>query len=403
MLRNLEKLYVIFSLLYFAGALIPVESVQGIHDSSLDRIDIALQLLIFSMLSALLLVNFQKIIIAAKASIWPLIICAVLVLSTAWTVTHAYTLRRSIVFFVFTLFALYLSAAFDWEEQWSLFSWMLVLSVVGSIFMIFFFPQYGISHDLHEGDWKGLFAHKNILGLQSALAVMILLFTKPQGMPRIIRYGTILAGAVLLVLSHAVAAIAVTFLAIAAYPVLHILKVRNKKTLPLWVAFVPFVLIVVGLVYTNYQAVSEGLGKDPTLTGRTDIWEYVRSAISEKPLFGYGYSSFWMGSTRHAHNAYLDVLLDLGFFGLALLICTLISAFRRAGKLFQVSSESDKKWPLIFLVFFVIYNMGESNILRSHTYLWIPFVMLYADLGQMEYAEAVEPESELIPEQLPAR
>ena len=37
----------------------------------------------------------------------------------------------------------------------------------------------------------------------------------------------------------------------------------------------------------------EMLGKDPTLTGRTEIWPYVIDNIYQRPLFGWGYFGFW--------------------------------------------------------------------------------------------------------------
>ena len=37
----------------------------------------------------------------------------------------------------------------------------------------------------------------------------------------------------------------------------------------------------------------ELIGKDPTLTGRTEIWAYVIQDIWMKPLLGWGYYVFW--------------------------------------------------------------------------------------------------------------
>ena len=37
----------------------------------------------------------------------------------------------------------------------------------------------------------------------------------------------------------------------------------------------------------------EMIGKDPTLTGRTEIWTYVIQDIWMKPLLGWGYFGFW--------------------------------------------------------------------------------------------------------------
>ena len=38
------------------------------------------------------------------------------------------------------------------------------------------------------------------------------------------------------------------------------------------------------------------LGKDATLTGRTDLWEFVKICISQRPLLGWGFSAFWLST-----------------------------------------------------------------------------------------------------------
>ena len=62
------------------------------------------------------------------------------------------------------------------------------------------------------------------------------------------------------------------------------------------------------------------LGKDPTLTGRTDFWRLMLQAAADRPLLGYGYSTGFrdvvaksvaahsgFGDLPNAHNGYLDV------------------------------------------------------------------------------------------------
>src|SRR5690606_1197609 len=51
-------------------------------------------------------------------------------------------------------------------------------------------------------------------------------------------------------------------------------------------------VIAMGVVYL--PVVTEGLGKDQTLTGRTEIWEGVVWAIGERPLTGYGAGGAWI-------------------------------------------------------------------------------------------------------------
>ncbi len=86
------------------------------------------------------------------------------------------------------------------------------------------------------------------------------------------------------------------------------------------------------------DSILELLGKDPTLTGRTEIWAYVISDIQMKPLLGWGYGSFFGAIIRQpeeisdavhwvvpqAHNGLLEMLLEIGLVGLTLYVALLV-------------------------------------------------------------------------------
>ena len=71
------------------------------------------------------------------------------------------------------------------------------------------------------------------------------------------------------------------------------------------------------------------MGRDSTLTGRTEIWTHVLW-VAGNPLLGTGFESFWLGDRlanvwsimpgiQEAHNGYLEVYLNLGWIGVTLL------------------------------------------------------------------------------------
>ena len=82
----------------------------------------------------------------------------------------------------------------------------------------------------------------------------------------------------------------------------------------------------------------ELVGKDPTLTGRTQMWVYIIQDIWMNPWLGWGYFSFWSTSNPfaveisnvmgfvvpQAHNGLLELLLNAGVLGTALFIFILI-------------------------------------------------------------------------------
>jgi O-antigen ligase len=97
------------------------------------------------------------------------------------------------------------------------------------------------------------------------------------------------------------------------------------------VAVVP-VLVAPSLVET--------MGRDTTLSGRTEIWSILPTLVRNHWL-GAGYETFLMGprlvaaralmdaSFQEAHNGYLEVYLNLGWIGVFLFACLLISGYRR--------------------------------------------------------------------------
>jgi len=79
------------------------------------------------------------------------------------------------------------------------------------------------------------------------------------------------------------------------------------------------------------------VGKDPTLTGRTAIWEGARLAAQERPWLGHGLEGFWYydsgaaqtlnegdhkpyGTRHNFHNVYWEVQVHLGYLGLGLFL-----------------------------------------------------------------------------------
>src|SRR5207237_978175 len=79
--------------------------------------------------------------------------------------------------------------------------------------------------------------------------------------------------------------------------------------------------LVGGSTVTRFTS---ALGRDATLTGRTDIWAGLLPDLMRQPIFGYGFSGFWTVTriSEHeigqAHNGYLEVCLQLGFVGFLL-------------------------------------------------------------------------------------
>ena len=143
-----------------------------------------------------------------------------------------------------------------------------------------------------------------------------------------------------------------------------------------------YLVLAFGFGIDINAAVAEAVGRDPTLTDRTRIWEIVLS-IHTDPLVGTGYESFWLGSRllrvwqsgfgqiNEAHNGYLQVYLNLGLIGVFLLSCFLIASYRticrRLEPLSSLGSLSLALWTVL-----LFYNVTEAGFHGG--VLWLTFL-----------------------------
>jgi exopolysaccharide production protein ExoQ len=127
---------------------------------------------------------------------------------------------------------------------------------------------------------------------------------------------------------------------------------------------------------------------DATFTGRTDIWNFAVDAYLRQPLLGHGYNGFWgigeasiaQGSSGfesniiEAHNGYIDILLETGAAGLAVMLVFITRSLGRALSLLEAN------WPAgmfvsSLLLFATLHNLMESSLVRRYSVIWIVFLV----------------------------
>jgi len=129
------------------------------------------------------------------------------------------------------------------------------------------------------------------------------------------------------------------------------------------------------------------MGRNPTLTGRTEIWKAVLS-LAGNPLIGTGYESFWIGERlqklwtvdggaflgiNEAHNGYLELYLNLGWIGLALLVGLIVTGYRTVIATFREEPGAGSLGVALFVAS-LAYNFTEAGF-RMMSPLWILFLL----------------------------
>ena len=148
------------------------------------------------------------------------------------------------------------------------------------------------------------------------------------------------------------------------------------------------VCVAFTIVFLNADAaLVQAMGRDSTLTGRTELWSTLGRMVVD-PLFGAGYESFWLGDRvvklwsvywwhpRQAHNGYLEVFLNLGSLGVALVGFVVAWGYRNIAAAFARDPDA-ARMRLAFLVVALAYNVTEAAFKMMHP-VWIALLFAVA-------------------------
>jgi exopolysaccharide production protein ExoQ len=127
------------------------------------------------------------------------------------------------------------------------------------------------------------------------------------------------------------------------------------------------------------------MGRDPTLTDRTKVWAVLVSLV-DNPLLGTGFASFWLGARlekiwsvywwhpEEAHNGYLEVFLNLGWSGVALLAFVIATGYRTVTAAYRRNLLLGSL-GVAYFVAGVVYNLTEAGFFRMMAPAWILFLL----------------------------
>lgn len=228
-----------------------------------------------------------------------------------------------------------------------------------------------------EGLLQGVTSHPNVLAFGCALCVLsALTWCRPHRDVLAPLACTMVAvtGLVMAESMTAVLALLVALVAAAAVPLLRPAAPLQRHALI--VSGVTLGVVAVLAVWGLYDRITEALGRDPTLTGRTEIWQAVIGQIRRHPWSGAGLGATWGDDAPaaatvarqigfrvfHSHNGYLDVTLQLGLVGLVLLVWLLALSVVRAVRL-ALDGRTDAWLPAV-LVLLTVYSLSETVVLQ---------------------------------------
>jgi exopolysaccharide production protein ExoQ len=350
---------------------------------------------------------------------WPMLaLCGFAFLSAYWSDDPSIVVRRAGTATISTLFGVYLAARGDFAELIAALVKVYALAAVASFVAIVALPQAAtVTGEYYTHAWRGAFTDKNELGMACGEAIMLAVYAwRGRYGPRWLAGGTIAAYLVLLYGSQSKTPI--VFMMAALYAALIVMALRRRSAAGLVTGYALLVTgIVVGAILAmTWQDVLLALGRDPTFTNRTRIWQLVLEYIDRRPWFGYGFGAFWREQnedaqvlwvalgfkTPHAHNSWLEMVLGIGVVGTGLAVLGWLVAIYRTLRVAAAPHAEHVAFCLAFLAAIFFENLSEYEFFRPGRLMWALFVAIVVYLGR-EVAIARESRAETRRAQIVAR
>jgi exopolysaccharide production protein ExoQ len=348
-------------------------------------------------LGALLVLTRWKRVFNAARRVWPLVALTLLAsISMVWSDARMLTMRRGVFLLGSTLIGIYLGERFSIERLSRWLAQVLCMIMVGSILLYFISPSSVIDYMASNGDWKGVTINKNTFGWYMAIAVALLTLIRFRRFPWM-RYVFLLTAIILLVLSRSATSLVGCVLMVSMIPLWRIVRAGGKTRRLVYLLMLMALCAGVYFMWAEQALLFRAVGRDSTLTGRTDLWALVWSAITRHPFLGYGYGGFWSGVRGEvlniyiasrwlpmgAHNGYLELWLGLGIVALPLLLYFVLRSFRMA--MAYISSNQDwlSIWPMTYLLMFVFHNFFESHLLDTRSLEFLLFAAITTSLAML--------------------
>ncbi len=269
-----------------------------------------------------------------------------------------------------------------------------------SILFIKYFPELGRGFEAWTGEASncGITTNKNTLGA-SCLIVGSVFFWQilsvwrwPKSKERWqeLRFDVtfLLAILWLMHLARSSTSIACLFVVMLVMLILSF-KFVIKERIQTYVVVVGAAILIGQFGFHISDYIIQALGRNTTLTGRTEIWD-VLLKWDVNSLVGTGYESFWLGERREqlwalypvlhlnsAHNGYLETYINLGIMGLIVTFLMVLATYLKACRDI-IANQLFGYFRLGYLFAFLIYNWTEVGF-RTHAAIFFTFFLVAID------------------------
>lgn len=390
---KVEKWVIIFLLLLFSQALLG--RLFASEDNPEGNIFLrAMWLPVYGYTIVMLGLRWRQTLAISSRLPFLVILSFLAIFSALWSLDPTTSFRRGIAVVCTTGFGVYLAASLSWRDMLRYLGIAWFILAVGNFIAGALVPGFGVMHEIHVGAWRGLFSEKNAMGGHFARAAFLMAFMIIVDRDwRKFWIGAFFLSVALVLLSTSKTSLLGILLGSAV--LLAWLWMRGNRFLTLVSLWMIFALTVFGviIILTMPEAVASLIGRDLTLTGRTNIWGVLLQVMEDRPMFGFGYGTFWALDSEPAqlvraetewevptaHNGLLELMLALGRVGAVFFVLDYVINLGRS--LFTIHRRKTSVFAFGFFMLVALFSVSESLILNQNSILWVMYCASAARLA----------------------
>jgi exopolysaccharide production protein ExoQ len=292
------------------------------------------------------------------------------------------TIQAANVLFTTSLFGLAMVARLGPRESLRLVIRAMALGCALSFYWVMAYPQEAVhqASDVfqfqHAGLWRGIFSHKQGLGVFAGLTFGLLLFYGSIVFPSlIIRLAAIGCALRCLIGTKSTTGELVAIITPLMLYTMYWITSSSPDVRKGKVAFLPAAAtaVLACFLFGAFDWIPEMFGKSSDMTGRADIWPLVIDNFNHTSaaFFGGGFGTGFAAtlSDYSVDNGYIDKIIEFGYIGAIVIFAMFIWIFMSSASLLITTAKEDAAvnvFPVSIWFVILFINISESNFMYKH-------------------------------------
>lgn len=343
---------------------------------------------------------------ALRRDVIAIALLSFIVVSAAWSQMIGYALYTALQLVFISCFAMMAGEQLSLRQVWTATTLAFGVMIVTSLLFVIALPELGVVQATqNKGAWRGAFLEKNIFGtflVFASVTAFVGALTLRGGKRYLAAFAWLIC-ILILIPSRATTALLIALSIPFITLTLWILRASRTQAFIAAGVAIPLASATIAGALLFSSDFLDLIGKDASLTGRDELWDYALKAIQERP-FGFGFGSFWdeagpwggvdltrsiIWRPRSAHNVWVEASLQIGLLGAFLFLAFMVQSVCRAGRLAAGDRRWISLWPALILYVLLCFGGVETNMLIHQS---VSHVLLFVVTARI--AHELDPSSE---------